>query len=116
MLVMAEEATEKSLQLSVKDKLGAICPRCFGPGVGPLPPGEPNHIVCLEGNFQHQRHLAASIERGEIISPSLFLGPDKLEAVRVKVSPLVATHHGAQQKLPWHEAEVVSTFCPLFCV
>ncbi|KAH9823366.1 hypothetical protein DFH28DRAFT_881118, partial [Melampsora americana] len=27
----------------------------------PLPLGEPDHGVCLDGNFQHRNHLAASI-------------------------------------------------------
>lgn len=106
MLVMTEEAAEKSLQLTVKDKLAGICPQCFGPGVGPLPPGEADHVVCLDGNFQHRRHLAASIERGPVISPQIFIGPEALEEVRGRLVEPVA--NGTQNKDNWHEAEVVS--------
>ncbi|KAH9821717.1 hypothetical protein DFH28DRAFT_882772, partial [Melampsora americana] len=85
MLVMAAEAMEKSLELNRRDKLAEICPPCFGPSVGPLPLGEPNHIVCLDGNFQHQRHLTSSIENGGLITPSLFLDIDGVEGFQTKM-------------------------------
>ncbi|KAH9808289.1 hypothetical protein DFH28DRAFT_886570, partial [Melampsora americana] len=103
MIVMAEEAIEKSLELTIKDKLAVICPPCFGPGVGRLPAGEPDHIVCLDGNFQHRRHLAASIEHGDILYPSLFLDIDGVDGFRTKMGqapnaaedPCAASHTAA---------------------
>jgi hypothetical protein len=110
MLVMTEEATARSLDLKIQDKMADICPQCFGPGVGPLPPGEPDHIVCLDGNFQHRRHLAASIENGGIVSPSLFMPPEEVEALAAKMgrSDPPRQGRGGQAKTPWHEKEVVS--------
>ncbi|KAH9811811.1 hypothetical protein DFH28DRAFT_931486 [Melampsora americana] len=108
MIVMTEEAVTKSLNLTIQDKLAVICPQCYGPGVGPLPAGEPDHIVCLDGNFQHRRHLAASIEKGGIVTPSLFLPPQAMESLQAQFSQTGPTGQGAKQraKVPWHEAEV----------
>ncbi|KAH9816560.1 hypothetical protein DFH28DRAFT_891162 [Melampsora americana] len=82
---MTEEATTRSLDLKIQDKMADICPQCFGPGVGPLPPGQQDHIVCLDGNFQHRRHLPASIENGGVMSPSLFMPPQEVEALATEI-------------------------------
>ncbi|KAH9822566.1 hypothetical protein DFH28DRAFT_1181288 [Melampsora americana] len=105
MVVMSEDASSRSLNLTIKDELAGICPQCFGPGVSKLPLGEPDHIICMDGNFQHRRHLAASIENGGIISPSLFLPPEDVESLRQELSR--TPRHG-QGKVPWHDAEVDS--------
>lgn len=109
MIVMTDDTIERSLHLTEKDKLASICPPCYGPGLGHLPPGEASHVVCLDGNFQHRRHLAASIERGGIITPNLFLDPKVVEEVRIKMS-IPVTDQGGRRKPPWHEDEVVNTF------
>ncbi|KAH9823851.1 hypothetical protein DFH28DRAFT_921373 [Melampsora americana] len=50
------------LQLDALGRLAANCPRCFGPPVGVTQAEEPDIIVCQDGNFQHKRHAAASVE------------------------------------------------------
>ncbi|KAH9807274.1 hypothetical protein DFH28DRAFT_910763 [Melampsora americana] len=73
------------LKLSELEKLAANCPRCFGP---PPPDAEteefePDVICCCDGNFQHRRHLAASVPipgfKPEI--PELFMDPEKVESM-----------------------------------
>ncbi|KAH9808495.1 hypothetical protein DFH28DRAFT_909305 [Melampsora americana] len=110
MIVMAEEAIEKSLNLIIADKLDGICSPCFGPGVGPRPIGEHNHIVCLNGNFQHRKHLAASIEHGGISTPSLFLDIDRVYGFRTKMGQTAnaGAANPGQCQIAWCEAEVVS--------
>lgn len=101
MLVMTDEAASKALKLTETDELAFKCPQCFGPGVGELPNGAACHIVCVDGNFQHRRHLAASIERGGIVTPFMFLPPEDVEEMcDVGVAQAGKTH--------WADKEVVS--------
>ncbi|EHS64150.1 uncharacterized protein PGTG_21900 [Puccinia graminis f. sp. tritici CRL 75-36-700-3] len=61
------------------DKLSAICPKCFGPPVPGKKENEPDFIVCMDGNFQHRRHLAASSgipEQNKTFT--LFIDPDEV--------------------------------------
>ncbi|KAH9821572.1 hypothetical protein DFH28DRAFT_883042 [Melampsora americana] len=59
MLTATESALDTELALSSRDKLAENCPRCFGPPIRSIIDGEPDLVVCLDGNFQHRRHLAA---------------------------------------------------------
>lgn len=70
----------RCLALTKLQQLATICPRCFGPGEPSKIPGEPDYIVCLDGNFQHKRHAAASreIEEIGIDYPPLFLTPEEV--------------------------------------
>ncbi|KAA1074588.1 hypothetical protein PGT21_012072 [Puccinia graminis f. sp. tritici] len=62
------------------DKLEEICPKCFGPPVPRKTPEEPDYIVCMDGNFQHRQHLAASHELSEYSNQtSLFISPEEVE-------------------------------------
>ncbi|KAH9807138.1 hypothetical protein DFH28DRAFT_1089984 [Melampsora americana] len=103
MVVMSEDASSRSLNLTIKEEHSGICPQCFGPGVSKIPLGKPDHIICMDVNFQHRRQLAASIENGGIISPSLFLPPEDVESLCQELSR--TPQHG-QGKVPWHDAEV----------
>jgi hypothetical protein len=80
-LKASDELQERCLELTNLQKLATICPRCFGPGEPSRRAGEPDYIVCLDGNFQHKRHAAASreIEEIEIKYPSMFLTPEQVE-------------------------------------
>lgn len=93
------------LRLSPLDVLRCTCPACFGPGVSPLPNGEPDHIVCLDGNFQHRRHEAASVETGPITHPPTFVEPGELEAMQASLTGVEPRNH---TKIPWYEEKVVS--------
>ncbi|EGG11263.1 uncharacterized protein MELLADRAFT_92224 [Melampsora larici-populina 98AG31] len=107
MLIMSDEAASKALRLSKDDELAFKCPQCFGPDVDPLPNSEPDHCVCIDGNFQYCRHLAASIELGGIITPFMFLPPEELEAMRASVpTPWQRT----SKKKHWAEEEVTYRF------
>lgn len=81
MMRLQDELTTKSLRLSPEDILASTCPPCFGPEVPGKRPAEPNVVVCLDGNFQHRRHEAASaVWRGETgLTPALFLAPDEIK-------------------------------------
>ncbi|KAH9810997.1 hypothetical protein DFH28DRAFT_1085190 [Melampsora americana] len=51
---------KKSLKLTSLQQLAANCPCCFGPWVEGKREAKPDFIVCMDGNFQHCRHKAAS--------------------------------------------------------
>lgn len=80
MLMMEDELCDLSLDLSELDKLAANCPRCFGHLLKNDQPDEPDFIVCLDGNFQHRRHTAASREYKErtVSYPPLFMNPNQV--------------------------------------
>lgn len=71
----------KALSLTPKDKLAVNCPLCFGPKVPGKRIDEPDCVICMDGNFQHRRHQAASASwRGESgVVPSLFISPDHVK-------------------------------------
>lgn len=70
------------LNFTSQDELAANCPKCFGP---PVPcktyPDEPSIILCLDGNFQQSRHMAASnpIPGYNPPTPEIFLDPAVVE-------------------------------------
>ncbi|KAA1088555.1 hypothetical protein PGT21_000207 [Puccinia graminis f. sp. tritici] len=65
MLRREKVVSEELMEMGPMDKLAEICPKCFGPPVTGKKPEEPDYIVCMDGNFQHRRHLAASHELSE---------------------------------------------------
>lgn len=75
------------MRLSAADLLSANCPRCFGPTVTTTAPSEPDVIVCLNGNFQHRRHAAASvpIPGHDPPLPELFLPKYNWEQMAVRI-------------------------------
>lgn len=91
---MAATASTRALELTEFEQLGQICPACFGPGVGSLPNGEPDIIVCMDCNFQQRRHLSASVERTIPSTPSLFIPPDQLESMRLSMADGLAKEPG----------------------
>ncbi|EFP94121.2 uncharacterized protein PGTG_20181, partial [Puccinia graminis f. sp. tritici CRL 75-36-700-3] len=65
-----------------------ICPPCYGPQVPGTRADEPNYIVCMDGNFQHRRHEAASVEvPGMLKTPSLFIKPDQVAQMELSMNP-----------------------------
>lgn len=69
-----------ALQLSPVEQLADNCPRCYGPTVPGKTPEEPDCIVSLDGNFQHQRHMASSAENRSLSLhyPPIFIEPEEL--------------------------------------
>ncbi|EGG11011.1 uncharacterized protein MELLADRAFT_92438 [Melampsora larici-populina 98AG31] len=67
LLAMTESAIDEQLRLTALDKVAENCPRCFGPPI-PLesPASEPDIVVCMDGNFQHRRHIAAGTKAGKV--------------------------------------------------
>jgi hypothetical protein len=60
MIRQGQIISEELLQMGHMDKLANIFPKCYGPPVPGKTPDEPD--LCMDGNFQHHRHLAASQE------------------------------------------------------
>ncbi|KAH9809097.1 hypothetical protein DFH28DRAFT_1086914 [Melampsora americana] len=88
MLSLQEQMTTQALRLSPEDILASTCPPCFGPEVPGKRPSEPNAVVCLDGNFQHRRHQAASaMWRGESgVVPTLFLSPEEVKHWEIQMA------------------------------
>lgn len=88
MRTMTERSLDIELHLTPQDKLAENCPRCFGP---PIQSGiiaeEPDIIVCLDGNFQHRRHLAAGQKArlNHIAMPTLFLSEEKVNSMKTRI-------------------------------
>lgn len=85
-MTLIREKEFRALRMDSAAQLAANCPRCFGPSV-PLGPSasceEPDIIVCMDGNFQHRRHQAASvpIPGRALLKPELFIDPLSVEAM-----------------------------------
>lgn len=69
-----------ALKLSPVERLADNCPRCYGPTVPGKMREEPDCVVCLDGNFQNQRHMASSAEpqSSTLHYPPLFIKPEEL--------------------------------------
>ncbi|KAH9813941.1 hypothetical protein DFH28DRAFT_895634, partial [Melampsora americana] len=90
MLRMEDELASSALRLTPLDVLAGNCPPCFGPKVTGKRADEPDHIVCLNANFQQWRHLSASAAwRGDTgVLPSLFLSPANVLSWKTKMEPV----------------------------
>lgn len=101
MIRLEEELATRALRLSPLDELASNCPPCFGPKVPGKRETEPDVIVCLDGNFQHRRHQAASAAwRGESgVVPSLFISPRlvKIWEQRMRPHPRAGQNNKADQ-------------------
>ncbi|EGG04331.1 uncharacterized protein MELLADRAFT_89479 [Melampsora larici-populina 98AG31] len=80
LIQVKEDLGTRAMELSPKEKLGANCPRCFGENIYAKKNGEPDYVVCVDGNFQQRRHMSASVEvkEIEIRYPTLFLHPTQV--------------------------------------
>ncbi|KAH9815179.1 hypothetical protein DFH28DRAFT_1082488 [Melampsora americana] len=87
MLRMEEELGSAALRLTPLEVLAGSCPSCFGPKVPGKRPNEPDHIICLDANFQQRRHLAASAAwRGDTgVLPNVFLSPSQVLSWKTKM-------------------------------
>ncbi|KAH9820110.1 hypothetical protein DFH28DRAFT_1121919 [Melampsora americana] len=105
-----DDLEARALHLSSLQKLATLCPRCFGPGELSKCADEPDYIICLDGNFQHKRHSAASreFEEIELQHPPLFLNEDQVQAwdpgtggrgnVEIPLDPCTAQHTAAADR------------------
>ena len=70
-----------------------MCPKCYGPQVVGKQIEEPDFILCMDGNFQHRRHLAASAETQEPIkTPSIFIDPHKVSQMEESMDYISQDH------------------------
>lgn len=85
-----------ALKLTPMEQLADNCPRCFGPPVTGKLDGEPDFVVSLDGNFQHQRHLASSTERpnSSVQHPPIFIVPEELAVWKAHLEDLRASGTG----------------------
>ncbi|KAH9823784.1 hypothetical protein DFH28DRAFT_1077705 [Melampsora americana] len=88
MLSATENALDMELRLNPQDKLAENCPRCFGPRVPSAMDHEPDLIVCLDGNFQHRRHILAGQKAAKdpIDMPESFLPQGQVTAMENKLA------------------------------
>jgi hypothetical protein len=92
MLRREELLPESLLSINPIDKMADICPPCYGPQAPGTRADEPDYIVCMDGNFQHRRHEAASVEVPRMLkTPSLFIKPDKV--AQMEFSMNLALHN-----------------------
>jgi hypothetical protein len=74
---------EEVMKMGTIGKLAEMCPKCYGPPVTGKQEDEPDYILCMDGNFQHRRHLKASVElTDKLKNPSLFIQPSKVSAMK----------------------------------
>lgn len=88
------------------EQLAATCPPCLGPTVGITSPAVPDIVVCLDGNFQQRRHMAASvkIDGRTLETPELFLDPKRVEQMANEIRP--------KQKAAGDDEQVVRCHIP----
>ncbi|KAH9820127.1 hypothetical protein DFH28DRAFT_1079978 [Melampsora americana] len=87
-LLQIQTLENQKLQLSELGILASNCPKCFGPPVGITTPDEADVHVCLDGNYQHRRHAAASVEIPgyKPAQPDLFLDPAEVNCMARKLA------------------------------
>ncbi|KAH9807979.1 hypothetical protein DFH28DRAFT_1088460 [Melampsora americana] len=87
-LLQIRTLEHQKLGLSELGILAANCPKCFGPPVGVTRPEEPDLVICIDGNFQHRRHAAASVEipGAQPPRPDVFLDPVAVEQMARKIN------------------------------
>ncbi|EFP85538.2 uncharacterized protein PGTG_11894 [Puccinia graminis f. sp. tritici CRL 75-36-700-3] len=79
--------SKEILQMDPMDKMADICPKCYGPCVSGKKPDEPDYIVCMDGNFQHRRHLAASHEISQSSQHNpLFISPEEVKDMETRMN------------------------------
>ncbi|EGG10716.1 uncharacterized protein MELLADRAFT_93555 [Melampsora larici-populina 98AG31] len=100
MLTATETALNEEMSLSPQEKLAENCPRCFGAPVPSTIESEPDVIVCLDGNFQHRRHIVAGQQAGRtaIKMPSTFLPQSRVTQMENRLAGIP-------------ENDAVSAFC-----
>lgn len=90
---MEFELVQGAMRLTSIEKLASTCPRCFGPSAPGKKDTETDFVVCVDGNFQHRRHLAASAERpnAPVYHPELFLSPNFVDEWAEKLQRMSRT-------------------------
>ncbi|KAH9460516.1 hypothetical protein Pst134EB_008689 [Puccinia striiformis f. sp. tritici] len=78
------------------------CPACFGPSSATGNQSNPkvNHrlVVCLNGNFQHRHHKAASRNYTPLKTPDLFVQPSNLDNMKRYIAELEVIHKVSRSK------------------
>ncbi|EGG03615.1 uncharacterized protein MELLADRAFT_90015 [Melampsora larici-populina 98AG31] len=87
-LLQIRTLENQKLALSDLGILANNCPKCFGPPVGVTRAEEPDLVICIDGNFQHRRHAAASVEipGAQPPRPSMFLDPAAVDDMACKIN------------------------------
>jgi len=87
MMTREELVSGDLMQMSPLDQIADICPKCFGPTIDEKNANEPDYILCMDGNFQHRRHIAASNELFESQGNlQLFISPSEVENMKSMVN------------------------------
>ncbi|KAI9629843.1 hypothetical protein KEM48_012476, partial [Puccinia striiformis f. sp. tritici PST-130] len=85
------------LQLSPAQKLASnTCPACFGPslktGSHQLLWVDNKLIIALDGNFQHRHHKAAGRNATPLSTPTMFIPPSDLDAMKDHIASQEKIH------------------------
>lgn len=93
---MEKDLRVQALKLTPVEQLADNCPRCFGPTVAGKMADEPDIVVSLDGNFQHQRHLASSTEQpsSSLKYPPNFIVPEELAVWKAHLEDLRSSGTG----------------------
>lgn len=83
MLHDEESTPEGSPGLSPLEELGARCPCCFGPRKeGDLAKNKVDHVVSVDGNFNHSRPEHAAADDFKKAPPPIFLPAAEVDEAR----------------------------------
>ncbi|EGG09298.1 uncharacterized protein MELLADRAFT_96308 [Melampsora larici-populina 98AG31] len=80
-IVLSNSILQYGLELTTIDQWAARCSRCFGPSKDEVKVSdeEPDVIVCMDGNFQHQHNILASKDNSEEAQyPAIFMRPSEI--------------------------------------
>jgi hypothetical protein len=80
---------EEVIYMGSVKKLAEMCPKCYGPPVSGKREDEPDYILCMDGNFQHRRHLNTSVELTDNLKNlSFFIQPSEVSAMKESMEML----------------------------
>lgn len=100
---LEQDLSVRAMHLSPIEQLAYNCPRCFGAHYPNKRKEEPDFVVCIDGNFQHRRHIKASIEPSQLSysSPPLFLPSTCVALWKPKTQTVPVGSHSDVQKVNW---------------
>ncbi|KNZ55395.1 hypothetical protein VP01_2695g3 [Puccinia sorghi] len=86
LLKMSNQLITKSLKLTRQQSLAAtVCPSCFGQTHVQSQSIENPLLICLDGNFQHRHHKAASTNFNPLITPDGFIDPSQIQDMKQEI-------------------------------
>ncbi|KAH9813814.1 hypothetical protein DFH28DRAFT_1108501 [Melampsora americana] len=126
--VLSQQVLQEGLKMKPTDMWAGRCPWCFGPAQDEHEGSakEPDVIICMDGNFQHQHNILASKDDPPKTQyPSIFIPPSQIAQhnITVPAVPLVkegleVTHKAADDtrgKSTWDKCDETGLFAAACC-